>query len=187
MKPVVWLVLLLATTALYGTRAEYATVRQKFQSIERQAQPGSRVPISSQELNAYVQTELPRVAPAGVRKPWVQLQGNNTATGGILVDFVRVRSAKGQSTNWFLRKLLEGERELKVTALVRSGGGTATVDIQRVEVGGLPIQGAALDFLIKNYLRPNYPEAKIGQPFKLHKRVDRLEVQPGMAYVVMKK
>ena len=33
-----------------------------------------------------------------------------------------------------------------------------------------------LDFLIENYLKPNYPNARIGQPFALHKHVDRIEV-----------
>ena len=55
-------------------------------------------------------------------------------------------------------------------------GGKATVDLKRVEVSGIPIEGAALDFLVENYLIPNYPDAKIGRPFALHKRVDRIGV-----------
>ena len=82
-----------------------------------------------------------------------------------------------------MRKLLEGEREVAVTARVSSGYGKATVHLQRVEVSGIPIEGTALDFLINNYLVPNYPEAKIGRPFELHKRVDRIEVSPGVAYI----
>ncbi|HYP14840.1 MAG TPA: hypothetical protein VEQ63_13010 [Bryobacteraceae bacterium] len=188
MKVVACLVAMITAAALYGTRTDYVNVKRKFASIEqRQTKPGSRVPLTSSEINAYVETELPQVAPPGVRKPRVELHGNNTATGSLVVDFLKLRSAKGKSSNWLLRKLLEGEHEVKATALVRSGGGTATVDLQRVEVGGIPISGAALDFLIRNYLVPNYPEAKIGRPFQLHKQVDRLEVQPGIAYVVLKR
>jgi hypothetical protein len=83
--------------------------------------------------------------------------------------------------------LLQGEHELAVTAHVRSQGGTATVDLQKVEVAGVPISGSALDFLIQNYLRPNYPDAKIGRPFELKYNMDRIEVAPGTAYVYMKK
>ena len=83
-----------------------------------------------------------------------------------------------------MRKLREGEREAAVTTRVRSGGGQATVDLQKVEIAGIPIQGAALDFVINNYLIPNYPDAKIGRPFALHKNVDRIEVARGVAYVI---
>ena len=179
---------LVAAGTLAATRTDYITVKQKFQQIDRkQAKPGSRIPITAQEINAYVENELPLVAPQGIRRPHVQLQGNNTATGSALIDFVKLRSARGKPTNWLLRKMLEGEHEVKVTTRVRSADGTATVDVQRVEVGGLPIQGAALDFLVKNYLMPNYPEAKIGRPFKLHNQVDRIEVEPGIAYVTLKR
>ena len=182
MRGLTAILVLLAAGSLAGTRTDYVNIKRKFREIEtRQAKPGSRIPISSQEINAYVETELPLVAPKGVRKPHVHLAGNNTATGSALVDFIQLRSAQGKPTSWLLRKLLEGEKEVKVTTRVTSGNGTATVDVERVEVGGLPIQGAALDFLINNYLVPNYPDAKIGRPFKLHQRVDRIEVANGVA------
>jgi hypothetical protein len=181
-------VVLLATGTVASTRTDYLNVKRKFKEIDTsQAKPGARVAISSQELNAYVENELPTVAPPGIRKPHVELQGNNIATGSALIDFLKLRSAQGKTTNWLLRKMLEGEHEVKVTTKVTSGNGSAKVDLQRVEVGGLPIQGAALDFLIQNYLLPNYPEAKIGKPFALHKRVDRIEVAPGVAYVIVKR
>ncbi|HYI92115.1 MAG TPA: hypothetical protein VEX68_01095, partial [Bryobacteraceae bacterium] len=163
---------------------DYLNAKKKFQAIDRQTvKAGSKVAVTAHELNAYVQTELPKVVPVGVRDPNVELVGNNTATGKVMVDFLKLRSARGKSTSWIMRKLLEGEREVEVTARVSSGYGKATVYIDRVEVSGIPIEGTALDFLINNYLIPNYPEAKIGRPFELHKRVDRIEVSPGVAYV----
>ena len=83
-----------------------------------------------------------------------------------------------------MRKLFEGEREVAVTARIRSGGGQGTVDVERVEISGVAIEGAMLDFLIENYLKPNYPNARIGQPFPLHKHVDRIEVARGVAYII---
>jgi hypothetical protein len=179
---------LLAVGTVAATRTDYLNVKRKFQAIEmQQTPPGSRIPISSQELNAYVETELPEVAPAGIRKPHVVLHGSNTATGSALVDFVKLRSAQGKPPNWLMRKLLEGEREVKVTTRISSGNGTATVNLQRVEIGGIPIEGATLDFIIRNYVVPNYPSAKIGRPFGLYRTVDRIEVAEGVAYVVLKR
>jgi hypothetical protein len=187
MRGTLFAVLIVTAGASLASRTEYLNAQKKFQQIDkRQVKPGSRVAISAGELNAYVQAELPKVAPPGIRRPVVRLHGNDTATGTALVDFVKLRSAQGKPPNWLLRKLLEGEHEVEVTTRVRSGGGRATVDLQRVEVAGIPISGSALDFLVQNYLIPNYPEAKIGKPFSLGKSVERIEVQPGVAYVVTK-
>ena len=51
----------------------------------------------------------------------------------------------------------------KVTARIRSGGGEATVDVDRVEIGGMQIDGRTLQFLIENFLLPMYPEAAVGR------------------------
>lgn len=179
-------ILLLTVGAAAGSRADYASIRQKFRQIEKQQARG-HVPFTSAELNSYVQTELPKVAPPGIRHPVVELNGSNTATGRALIDFVRLRSAQGKAPNWLLRNLLQGEHEVAVTARVRSADGMATVDLQRVEVAGVPISGGALEFLIDNYLRPHYPDAKIGRPFALKHGIERLEVTPGTAWAVVGK
>ena len=167
------------------SRTDYLNAKKKFQALDKQAmKPGTRVSLTATELNAYVQNELPTVAPPGIRDPVVELHGNNVATGRAKVDFLKLRSARGKATSWMMRKLLEGERDVAVTTRVTSSNGRATVDLQRVEVSGVPISGGALDFLVDNYLIPNYPNAKIGRPFALPKRVDRIEVAPGVAYVV---
>lgn len=180
-------IVLLAAGTSFATRTEYLNAQKKFQQIDKgRFKPGTRVPISSQELNAYVQAELPKVAPAGVRKPVVKMQGSNTATGTALIDFVKLRSAQGKPPGFLLRTLLGGEHEVQVTTKVRSANGKATVDLQRVQVSGVEISGSALDFLVQNYLIPNYPDAKIGEPFALPKHVSRIEVEPGVSYVVTK-
>ena len=170
-----------------GTRSEYLSIKQKFKAIETQhTRPGAKVALPSNELNAYVQTELPTLAPSGVRQASVELLGNNMARGRAMVNFVKLQSANGNQPGWLMSKILDGERPLVVTAQVVSANGQATVYLKRVEFGGVPVEGNALDFLIANYLLPNYPNALIGRPFQLDHRMDRLEVQPGVAYVVIK-
>ncbi len=172
---------------LAATKSEYLSAKRKFQALEKhQYKKGTRVALTSGELNSYVETELPRVAPSGVRKPTVRLLGNNQATGTLLIDFVKLQSARGKPPGFLLRTLLDGEHEVAVTAEVKSAAGMATVDIRRVEISGIPIEGSALDYVIRNYLVPNYPDAKIGSPFKLDSTVERIEVTPGAAYVQLK-
>jgi hypothetical protein len=131
--------------------------------------------------------ELPQVAPTGIRSPQVTLLGNNAATGRALINFLQIAHARGKEPNWVMRQMLDGERNVAVTAMMESRDGSARVHLQRVEVSGVPVQGAALDFLIQNYLLPNYPDAKIDQWFALKNNIDRIEVAPQVAYVVMKR
>ena len=179
-------VLSLAAVLGSASRSEYASVRRKFDSIEQyKYKPGSRVPIGVNELNAYVETELPRYAPPGVRAPRVVLHGNNQATGYAKINFLTVRSAQGKPPNWLMRQLLDGERDVAVTTELQSGNGTATVFLRRVEIDGIPIQGSALDWIIRNYVMPSYPDAKIGRPIQLKYGMDHLDILQNRVDVVL--
>ena len=81
--------------------------------------------------------------------------------------------------------LLDGERPVTITARIRSSGGTATVDVQQVEISGVTIEGRMLDFLIHSYVMQAYPDAKIGAPFALGHRIERLDVQPSAVGIVI--
>ena len=170
---------------LGGPTPEHLSAKRKFQSIQAESlRPGSRVAISGGELNAWIQGEFSQIAPAGVRQPRIEL-GSGTATGTAMIDFVRIRQAQGKPPSWLAAKLLGGERPVRVSTRIRSQAGTATVEVERVEVSGVPLEGRVLDFLIRNYLLPNYPEAKVGRPFELGYRIERIEVQPSQAIVLI--
>jgi hypothetical protein len=173
---------------LAASRADYLSAKRKFEAIEKyQTKPGARVPLPSSELNAYVQTEMREIAPQGIRDPKVELPGNNIAVGRAYINFLKLQSPNSAPPNWLMKKMLDGEREVAITTRISSAAGKATVYVQRVEISGVPVEGAALDFLIQNYLLPKYPDVKINRPFDLKYRMDHLEVSPGMAYIVMKK
>lgn len=168
-----------------GMQGGYSSARQKIALIEtNRAQPGSRIFLSSQELNSWVREGLMPAFPPGVRQPLLE-PGNGTARASALVDFVKVRQAQGKPPGWLMARLLEGEHPVKVVAGIESGGGRAKVDVQSVEISGMTIDGPMLDYLIRNYLLPNYPQAKVGEYFELGHRMDRLEIKPAGVTVVM--
>lgn len=172
---------------LYSSIADYTSVQKKFDLIEHdRLRPGSRVTLSQRELNAYVEQQVPQVAPQGVRDPRIEL-GAGMATGSAVIDFVRLRSAQGKPPGWLMRQFLQGEHPVTVTAQVQSGGGRATVNVQRVEVSGIVVEGRMLEYLIQNYLLPYYPEAKVGEPFALSHHIDRIDLQPARVDVILKK
>jgi hypothetical protein len=58
--------------------------------------------------------------------------------------------------------------------------------VLRVEIGGLAVTGAALDFLVRNFFLPFYPDAKIDEPFDLAGNVDRIVVTPVEARIYIR-
>jgi hypothetical protein len=175
----------LAATLLSGASPEYLSVVRKFSLIEQdRLKPGSRVTLTPQELNAYARQESAEAAPGAVRNPRLDL-GAGTATASALIDFGKLRRAEGKSPGWIMSHLLDGERPVTIIARIRSADGTATVDVESVEISGITIEGPMLDFLINNYLIAAYPDAKVGQPFDLGHRIERLDVQPSAVGVII--
>ena len=151
-----------ATAVYFSGKGVSATITKQ----ERQLTP--------RELNAYAEHNLPQ----GVRNPQVQVIAPEIATGSAMVDFGKLQRSLGYKPGWLLSKLLDGERPVSVTARIRSSGGQATVEVQRVQVSGLQIDGATLDFLIRNVLLPVYPAAVLDRPFDLGHHIRALDVQP---------
>jgi hypothetical protein len=164
--------------------SDYDSVKRKFDSIDGdRLKAGTRVELAARELNAYAEHEM----PAGVRNPQLQVTAPEIATGSALVDFGKLRRSLGYQPNWLMSKLLDGERPVSVTARIRSSGGQATVQVQSVQISGLRIDGATLDFLIHNVLLPLYPDAVVDRPFDLGHRIEKLDVQPRGVGVVIGK
>lgn len=179
--------LLLASAWTAGDqRSDYLSARRKLDLIEAGRLPArSRVHLGERELNAYVRAKAESVAPDGLRNPLLKL-GHSRATATALIDFAKLQKRGDRPLDRLMTKLLEGERPVRVDAMIRSSGGIAVVELERVEISGLAIQGAALDFLVDRFLIPRYPQATIGEPFALKHRIDRLLVEPGGVNVILR-
>jgi len=182
-----WILLAILIPLLGAPPSDYSSAKRKLDLIEsEQLRPGSRVVLSSGELNAWVAGEAAEFSAQGFRDPKLEL-GDNSATGTALIDFVKMQQAAGKPPGWMMSKLLSGERQVRVNALVQSGSGRAQVDVQRVEISGVVIDGKMLDYLIQHYLITHFPDAKVGRPFELAHRIDRLEVKPDAVGVVLQR
>ena len=148
--------------------------------------PGETVIFTPQEINAWARAEVPTVVPEGIRDERVDL-GTDTATAYAVVDFLKMRHAKGKPTNFLIAKLIEGERPIKVSVRLASGGGRCIVYLTRVEISGVAVEGSVLDFLVKNFFQPLYPDAKINEQFELGDDIDRIDVRPDGARVTLKR
>jgi hypothetical protein len=164
---------MLGLATLGAAPNDYLSAKQKFDRIESdRLRAGSRVELSVRELDAYAEREVPE----GVRNPRLHLVAPGVATGTAMMDFGKLRRALGYQTGWLMSKLLDGDRPVSVTVRIHSAAGRATVDLQRVEISGVVIDGGTLDFLIQNIFLPLYPNAVLGRPFELGHRIERLDV-----------
>jgi hypothetical protein len=171
--------------ALAAPLNNYTSAQEKLARIESDQLPaGSHIELSAAELNAYVANEAPKVTD-GVRNPRLELLGDGLARGTALIDFARVQRSQGNPPGWLMTKLLEGERPVTVSVRIRSSKGQATVEVQRVEISGMAMEGAALDFLIQHFLLGLYPNAVVGRPFLLGHRLERVDVRPRGVTVVV--
>jgi hypothetical protein len=180
------LVSMISGTSLQAADSTAITVQKKLDMIHSgRAKPGSVFRFTAAELNAWVRMKAPMIVPAGFRQPRLVL-GDGEANASALIDFLKVRDASGVATNWLVAKLIQGEKLVTARASIRSAHGHATVHLLRVEIGGLAVTGAPLDFLVENFFRPFYPDAKIDQPFELAGNVDRIEVTQAEARVYIR-
>lgn len=184
-----WIALLLVagSTPLFAADAAYRSAQAKFDRFQNHTlKPGEVVVFTPAELNAWARVRIPEIVPQGIRDERVDL-GTGTASAYALVDIVKMREARGKSTNWVMASMLEGERPLNISVRIASGGGRCTVYLTRVEVSGVSAEGSVLDFLIKDLFLPLYPDAKINEPFELDYNIDRIDVRPNGVRVTIKR
>jgi hypothetical protein len=173
--------------ALPGADPLYESARRKLELIEnRKVVAGAIVSFTPGEINAWARVRVPEIVPQGIRGQHVDLSAD-AATGYAKIDFLKLRHAQGQSTNWLITKLIEGERDVKVSVRLQSGGGKLTVFLTRVQIGMAVASGPVLDVLLKTFFLPLYPEAHIDQAFDLDYNIDRIEVRPAGVRVTIKK
>lgn len=153
----------------------YTSARQKVDLIESgRLRPGARIELSVGELNAFCARE----APAGIRDAKLVLESQERVSGSAFVDFNTLRRAQGYEPGWLMSKLLDGERPVSASAIIHSGGGKVRVDVTRVSISGVEIDGKTLDFLIQNFILPFYPDAMVGRDVPMGFRIDRLQLAP---------
>jgi hypothetical protein len=160
------------------------SAQKKLDSIsDRKLKPGAIVTLSSREVNAWIHEKAVKAFPEGIRNEHIDLSPG-AADGNALVDLTKASRAK---SNALIARLIEGERPLRVAIRVESANRRATVFLTRVELSGVAVDGSILDFLIKHFVQPRYPDIKINEPIDLDFNIERIEIQPTGVRILIKK
>ena len=185
MRPLL-LLALAAVLPLSAADPAFERAEKKLDLIESgHARPGSVILFTPAEMNAWARGRVPQMYQ-GIRDPKVQL-GEGSATASALVDLLKMRQGEGLATNFLIAKLIEGERPLKVSIQLESSHGRATARLTRLEISGVAVTGAPLDFLVNEFFLHLFPDAKVNQPFELHNNMERIELRPDGVRVTMRK
>ena len=179
-----WLPLFALAAALAGADPDYQSAEAKLDRIaKRHLKHGETVVFTPREINAWARVAVPKTVPHGIREPRVEL-GYGTAIGSALVDLAKIR---GGGVNPLIANLIQGERPLKISVRLESGGGRCTVHLTRVELGTIVADGIILNLLVKVFFLPLFPDAKIDEPFDLDYDIDRIEIRPDGVRVTAKR
>jgi len=182
-----WLLLLAVTASILLAGDSLAdSAQKKLDSIsDRKPKPGAVVTLSAKEVNAWIQEKAGKAFPEGIRNEHIDL-GPGTADGTALMDLTKISKTKN-GVNPLIARLIEGERPVRIAIRVESAKGRATVFLTHVELSGVAIDGSILDFLIKHFVQPRYPDIKINEPFDLDFNIDHIEMQPTGVRILIKK
>ncbi len=160
------------------------SAQKKLDSIsDRKLKRGAVVTLSPREVNAWIHEKAVKAFPQGIRNDHIDL-GPGTTEGNALVDLMKLAKS---NVNPLIARLIEGERPLKIAIRVESANGRATVFLTHVELSGVAIDGSILDFLMKHFIQPRYPDIKINEPFDLDYNIDHIEIQPTGVRILIKK
>jgi len=178
---------LLLTLLFFFAVDDFQSIQKKMDDIVKdKTRPGDRIYMSNRELNAYLAAQAVAIAPKAIKNTKVELaEGSGSASA--MVDFLELNKARNGPSNYLMDKILEGQRFVKVSVHVQTKAGKVRVDVDRVEVAGAAMSGAALDFLIQRYVLPQFPTAKIDQWFSMEHHMDHIEIHQSGATVVIGK
>jgi len=165
----------------------YAQFKQKAAMIvDGKAAPGSRIVFSKPQIDAFLNEEAIQIIPGGVNGAHVEL-GYGRATGGASVNFVKLLQARGSPPGWLFTKMFEGWKTVGAAIRMESGGGRATIYLDRLDLSGVPVPNVLVDFIMRHFAQSYSHDICLGQPFALHHRIERLELAPGGFTVVMRR
>ncbi len=177
MNWVLTLVVCLTTLLAFPqTRSAAGSAQRKFQHIEQNAKlqhpDQTRTVLSEDEVNAYLasgQVDLPE----GVKS--VRFHGKP----GVVESFIRVDfdqiTASRRSSNPLLM-LFTGTHDLHVVARTFGAGGMGEAHVQSVEMDGVTVPRAALQFFVERYVTPQHPDVRLDTRFRLPYKIDTATV-----------
>jgi hypothetical protein len=177
---------LVALSAFPQTQSSGSSVERKLQYVEQNGNLQHPDPtptvFTEGELNAYLaagEVDFPQ----GVKS--IRFHGRP----GIVEAFTRVDfdaiTASRRSANPLLM-LFTGTHDVHVVARAKGSGGMGEAHVESVEIDGVAVPRAALQFFVERYVTPKYPEVGLDSRIKLPNKIDTATVGDGTLTITQK-
>jgi len=171
------------------TREAGARLEQKLVKILENADTASSeprvTPLLVPEINAFLRFQGASQVPTGITEPTIRIGEGEIVSAEAIVDLDVIRQQRERSWLDPLR-YLAGRLPVAATGRVRSGNGAAQVEIQSVEVAGVPVPASLLYELVRYFTRtPSNPNGtQLDQPIPLPYGITELRLSSGQAVIV---
>ena len=148
--------------------------------------PDTRLtPLPVPQINAFLEFQGASQLPTGITEPALHIGDARmvSAEATIDLDLIRQQRARG----WLdPLQYLAGRLPVTAAGTIRSGAGSAQLDVHSVTVAGIPVPAAVLYELVSYFTRTaDHPEGtRLDQPIPLPYRIIELRLSPGQAVVV---
>jgi hypothetical protein len=159
------------------------SLQQKIDAIQAAEQDpkhkrgSSRVEVSDTELESYLLFSLKEDIPAQIDSADVQL-GQDTVALDTQITF-----ASNATGNAVVDTLVGGTHNLFVKGKLVGHAARGKFDLLEVRVDGIPVPNVLIQALIKKYVKPQYPDVDLNQPFDLPWSIQELKLEQDKATV----
>ena len=124
--------------------------------------------MTEDEVNDYLASGHVKL-PQGVKK--VTFEGRSgMITGLATIDFDEIRA--GQHSSNPLLSIFNGTHHVRIEADAAAATGTAKVHVRSVSIDGIDVPRIALEYFVKQYITPKYPNIGIDSTFTLTNKID---------------
>ena len=171
------------------THEDGASLERQLASILRHAgteSPEPRLtPLLEPEINAFLKFQGMSQLPAGITEPTVRIADAELVSAEAIVDLDLIRHQRARG--WLdPLQYLAGRLRVTATGTLRSGAGVVHVNIQSVNVAGIPVPVQVLHQLVRHFTRTvDHPDGtRLDEPIPLPYRITELRLSPGQAVIV---
>ena len=159
-----------------------ASLALKLAAVIGRATEGGETPhetrLTEAEVNAYLTSGI--TLPGGVTGPVIELTGDGRATGRATVDLDRVR--EGRQGGWLdPTSYLTGRLPVAATGVLHTVDGVARVEIEQVEIGGVPVPASLLREVVATFTKSaDHPDGvDVDGDHPLPYGIREIQIHPG--------
>jgi hypothetical protein len=138
---------------------------------------GRQTEVSEHELESYVVFLLKDEIPARIEFFDVQL------TPGAVAADIRLTFASNSTGNPVVDALIAGTHSLFLKGRLQAADSRGKFDLEEVRLDGIPVPTILIESLIARYVKPEYPEVDLNQPFPMPWGMESLSISDGKAVI----